>query len=481
MLRKLFKDISLPRSLAVLAASACLAFGLYNVHAQADVTEGGVLGLSLFFDQVLHISPSITATALNILCYLFGFRVLGRHFIVYSAVATAGFSLSYAIFEQLPPIFPEIAAYPLLAAVAGAVFVGIGCGICVRAGGAPSGDDALAMALSHKLRIGISWVYLASDLTVLSLSLIYIPLKRILYSLLTVILSGQIIEIIQKIGRKSKMPNYKIIATDLDGTLLNSQKQISAENLRAIDEMTKMGVYVVPSSGRTLGEIPECVRGIESARYIIHSDGAVIYDNKKNRAIDTRNMKGESARRALDIFYSYETLLTVRANGILYVDADEQRVDIYDSYRMPRSYQPAMLQLAEPVKGFKEFCYGLDEIEMICTFFKHDEELAACRDRLLADGAYGVAATEVTNIELYDKEAGKGNALWRLADLIGVERAKTIAVGDNVNDLDNLSHAGLSLAMENAVEEVKRVSHRTICHNDEHAMKYILENILITR
>ena len=204
MLRKLFKDIRLSHVLAVLAACAVLAFGLYNVHAQADVTEGGVLGLSLFFDQVLHVSPAITATALNILCYLFGFRVLGRKFIIYSAVATVGFSVSYAIFEQFPPIFPEIAAYPFIAAIIGAVFVGIGCGICVRVGGAPSGDDALAMALSHRLRVGIAWVYLASDLSVLALSLSYIPLRRILYSLLTVVLSGQIIGFVEKIGRKTK-------------------------------------------------------------------------------------------------------------------------------------------------------------------------------------------------------------------------------------------------------------------------------------
>lgn len=185
-------------------ASLILAFGLYNIHAQSSITEGGVLGLSLFFGQVLHISPAITATVLNLLCYLFGFRVLGRSFILYSAVATAGFSVSYAIFEQFPPLFPGIAAYPLLCAVAGALFVGVGCGICVRVGGAPSGDDALAMALSHRLHVCISWIYLASDLTVLALSLTYIPLRRILYSLLTVVLSGQIIAFIEKAGRNSK-------------------------------------------------------------------------------------------------------------------------------------------------------------------------------------------------------------------------------------------------------------------------------------
>lgn len=274
------------------------------------------------------------------------------------------------------------------------------------------------------------------------------------------------------------MSSYKIIATDLDGTLLNSQLTVSSENLRAIDEMQKMGVFVVPSSGRTLGEIPACVRDIESVRYIIHSDGAVIYDKKLGRPLASSCMKGDALRRVLDIFYSYEALLTVRVGGVLYVDADEQREDIYDSYRMIKAYQAAMLTLAVPKKNFKEFCYSLPEIEMICTFFRHDDEMHACRERFLADGAFGVAASTATNLEVYDAEAGKGNALLRLASLLGVTREETVAVGDSENDLDNLSHAGLALAMENAVDEVKALAHKTVCNNDEHVMKYILENII---
>ena len=77
--------------------------------------------------------------------------------------------------------------------------MGIGAGVCVRAGGAPSGDDALAMSINHLTHIGIQWVYLVSDLCVLGLSLTYIPISRLMYSLLTVILSGQIIGWVQKI------------------------------------------------------------------------------------------------------------------------------------------------------------------------------------------------------------------------------------------------------------------------------------------
>ena len=118
---------------------------------------------------------------------------------MYSFISAVGFSVFYGIFEQFDPLFPQIAEKPLLAAVVGALFVGVSVGICVRVGGAPTGDDALAMSLSSVLPVDIQWIYLASDLVVLLASLSYIPFSRIMYSLLTVLLSGQIIGIIQKI------------------------------------------------------------------------------------------------------------------------------------------------------------------------------------------------------------------------------------------------------------------------------------------
>ena len=107
--------------------------------------------------------------------------------------------LFYAICEQFPPVWPDIASHPLLAAILGAAFVGVGVGVCVRAGGAPGGDDALAMSLNRLTRVDIQWIYLISDLVVLAMSMSYIPLSRLAYSLLTVVLSGQIIGWMQKI------------------------------------------------------------------------------------------------------------------------------------------------------------------------------------------------------------------------------------------------------------------------------------------
>ena len=195
----------LPRYVTAFLSSAFQAFGMYNIHAVADVTEGGVLGLTLLLEQWLAISPALSGLILNGICYFLGWRTFGKEFIYLSMVAASGFSVGYGICECFPPLWPEIANMPLLAALLGALFIGIGAGICVRTGGATCGDDALAMSLSKITHIDIQWIYLISDLTVLGLSLSYIPLKKIGYSLLTVILSGQIIGWIQKINVKKRL------------------------------------------------------------------------------------------------------------------------------------------------------------------------------------------------------------------------------------------------------------------------------------
>lgn len=208
-IRAFFRDISLSRCILAAVGSIILSFGMYNIHSVSGVTEGGTLGLALFADNVLHISPSLTSFVLNSACYIFGIRTLGKSFLVYSAVSASVFSLSYRIFECFPRVYPQIAEHPLLACILGAVFVGVGAGLAVRAGGAPCGDDALAMSVSARTKIKIQWVYLISDLSVLVLSLWYIPLKRIVYSLLTVVISGQIIGRVAEMRIKKKEKNNK--------------------------------------------------------------------------------------------------------------------------------------------------------------------------------------------------------------------------------------------------------------------------------
>ncbi|NLM83550.1 MAG: YitT family protein [Clostridiales bacterium] len=187
-----------PCAVAVLS-SALLAFGLYNVHSVSGITEGGVLGMTLFLQHWLGVSPAYSDLVLNLAFYILAWRLLGNRFLGASIVSAGAFCVFYKLFEQFDPLWPSLADKPLLAAIVGAVFIGCGAGFCVRMGGAPGGDDALAMSLAHLFKMKIQWAYLILDVFVLALSATYIPLERLGYSLLTVVLSGQIIGLICRI------------------------------------------------------------------------------------------------------------------------------------------------------------------------------------------------------------------------------------------------------------------------------------------
>ncbi len=193
------EKIKVSSCVIAIASSALLAFGLYNVHSISGVTEGGVLGLTLLLEYWFNISPAVSGFVLNTLCYIMGWKLLGKEFIFYSFIASSGFSISYGIFEMFDPMFPQLAEMPLLAALIGAIFVGVSAGLCVRIGGAPGGDDALAMSIAKVTKMDIQWAYMLCDIVVLGLSLTYIPINKIIYSLITVTISGQLIGLMQKI------------------------------------------------------------------------------------------------------------------------------------------------------------------------------------------------------------------------------------------------------------------------------------------
>ena len=203
-----FRSLTVKSVCLSLLGSSILAFGLYHIHTISGVTEGGQLRLSLLLNYWFHISPAITTACINAVCYWIGWKNLGKPFIAHSVVATVGFSVCYRIVQQFPPLWPELAEMPLAAAMLGALFVGIGCGLCVRVGGAVCGDDGLVMSISQKWNIKIEYVYFFFDFTVLALSLTYIPLRRILYSLITVMLSSKLIGLVQRFqfSKKEKNP-----------------------------------------------------------------------------------------------------------------------------------------------------------------------------------------------------------------------------------------------------------------------------------
>ena len=147
------------RCLTAFFSSVFLAFGLYHVHSVSGITEGGVLGATLLLDHWFSLSPAVSGFVMNLLCYAWGWRLLGKSFIAYSLIATVGFSAAYKVFELFPPLWPQLAELPLLAAVLGALFVGVGAGLSVRAGGGfivqllPGAPEELAGRLEENVML----------------------------------------------------------------------------------------------------------------------------------------------------------------------------------------------------------------------------------------------------------------------------------------------------------------------------------------
>lgn len=188
--------------LYLLIGTVLISFGLYNIHQQTNITEGGILGLTLLLNHWFGIAPSLSTILLDIVCYVLAFRFIGSEFFKASVVASLFLAGLFRVWEQFPPLLPDLSSYPFFAAIIGGVMVGTGVGLVVRQGGASSGDDALALTISKFIRCRISIAYLITDLSVLLLSLSYIPLNRMFYSLLTVTVSSIVIDLIQQIGKE---------------------------------------------------------------------------------------------------------------------------------------------------------------------------------------------------------------------------------------------------------------------------------------
>lgn len=199
-LRSLASWSTVRRIATIALGCGILTFGMHNVHQVVGITEGGVLGGILLLNHWFGIDASIASPILDALCYTVGFFVLGAGFLGWSAVSSVLLALFYALWERLPHLFPDLSAYPLLAAIAGGIFVGVGAGLVVRCNASAGGDDALALSIHKVLGLRLARCYLFTDLTVLTLSLSYIPLSKIAFSLVTVFISSPLIDFVQNIG-----------------------------------------------------------------------------------------------------------------------------------------------------------------------------------------------------------------------------------------------------------------------------------------
>lgn len=198
------KKETLKSILLIIIGASILSFGSYNFNYQNNVTEGGVLGLLLLMQHVFNISPSITSVIIDFSLFAIGTKFFGKRFLLYSVLSTITFSTTYKIWESVGFLIPSFTNNMLIASILAGIGVGVGVGLVVRGGGASGGDDVIALLGNKLLKLKVNHVYLATDSIVLLMSLVYLDIKQVFFSIIAVTISGKIISIIYKDDEDNK-------------------------------------------------------------------------------------------------------------------------------------------------------------------------------------------------------------------------------------------------------------------------------------
>jgi uncharacterized membrane-anchored protein YitT (DUF2179 family) len=189
------------RLTVILSGTLLLAFTYYHINYQNHLTEGGFVGLALLGKYVLGISPSVSTLLLDIPVLIIAMIFKGRSFVVNTFISVAAFTLFYGLMERYSGWVIDLQGNLPLAALLSGVLTGLGAGLVLRGGGASGGDDILSLLISEWKGIKVGTVFILMDVIVLALSLIYMPVKETLYTVMAVVVAGYVITLTTSLGR----------------------------------------------------------------------------------------------------------------------------------------------------------------------------------------------------------------------------------------------------------------------------------------
>jgi len=188
------RALQVTRRYSLILFGACLlAFAYYHINYQNHLSEGGFVGLGLLAKYAFDLSPAMMMLLLDIPLFLVACLVRGRQFIWDTILASLAFTGFYECFEQYSPIVMDFGSMMPVASVLSGVLTGLGTGLVLRYGAATGGDDILSLLLSKYTGLSIGTIFLLLDVMVLSLSFWYVPLKEMMYTILAVVISSQVI------------------------------------------------------------------------------------------------------------------------------------------------------------------------------------------------------------------------------------------------------------------------------------------------
>lgn len=274
----------------------------------------------------------------------------------------------------------------------------------------------------------------------------------------------------------------RMIGLDLDGTALTNEKQLTDATLEVLERAVEAGVFVVPATGRTLLGVPKALRHMSGIDYVITSNGAAVYDVKKQECVYEVPMPEKQAEKVIELICQYPVLADLFVGETGYLEEGRRE------YLYQVGFVDAVLDyivdthhwVPDLVKFVKE---EKPKVQKIMVNFPDEalsfrEELV---EKLQAVSGLSVVCGGGTNLEVTNKEADKGEALLWVAKRKKVKKDELMAIGDSENDLSMIQCAGWSVAMANAVPCIKEAADFETGSNEEDGVAQAIDFFVLTQ
>ena len=271
--------------------------------------------------------------------------------------------------------------------------------------------------------------------------------------------------------------DIRLIAFDLDGTLLRSDKSISPRTMQALLGAKEKGVLLVPATGRLYRSLPEALRNPALMRYLILINGAQVYDSVQSRTLLREELTPELALQMMQFLKTRNVVRGVYIDGLGHMSREDY--EEIDAVAATPGTAALMRHSYQPDGELDTLTAQSDSVQKIIAFFRNPEDKQpVIREILARFPGYAVSSSLGNNIEINAKNATKGNALRFLCRALGLSPAYCMAFGDGTNDYSMLRAAGFGVAMGNASQEVQSCADAVTLTNDEDGVARMIERVL---
>ncbi|MBA4602279.1 Cof-type HAD-IIB family hydrolase [Thermoactinomyces mirandus] len=278
----------------------------------------------------------------------------------------------------------------------------------------------------------------------------------------------------------------QLIATDMDGTLLDREGKISEQNRKALRLVQERGILVVIATGRSYHGAMDLLRDSGLHVPLIYLNGACIR-SEKDELMKGITLEPDAVRRMHEAFQEIEIYHELYTGDGIYCNRDGYNYLKIEIDRIISTNPTIQPELARHVANRKYRTSRITEkhyediaedpgasVYKVLAFSTIDEKLKQARQKAKSFSGIVVTSSARHNIELNHPDAQKGLALEYLAQKYGISMKQTMVIGDNFNDLSMMKKAGLSIAMGNAEEYVKKACRYVTRSNDEHGVAYAI-------